>query len=165
MAQRILGILENQPLHDGIFGSRGPSLAASRLHPWVWNAAVDLWGNGHQMEAVLNSAKAVEKHTQLKIGSTLSGQDLYAHAFSTKDGSHPRLRFTDLTPETDAWRSAHDGARFLGMGCAQGIRNWAAHSTDDVSEQQALEYLAALSVLARWIDTAEVDMGPSANAA
>ena len=164
-AERSLGILKHQSLHDGIFGPRGPSLAAERLHPWVWNAAVDLWGDGHHMEAVLNAAKAVEKHVQLKIDSTFSRQELYGHAFSTKEGSHARLRFADLTPGTETWHSAHDGARFLGMGCSRGIRNWAAHSTNNVSEQQALEYLAALSVFARWADTAHVEPDASVNAA
>ena len=165
MTERMLGILDSTSVHENIFAPRGPSLAAEHLHPWVWNAAVDLWRDGHHMEAVLNAAKAVEKHVQLKISSTFSGQDLYGHAFSTKEGPHARLRFTELTPDTETWRSAHEGARFLGMGCSRGIRNWAAHSTNNVSEQQALEYLATLSVLARWADTAQVELGASVNAA
>ena len=40
----------------------------------------------------------------------------------------------------------------LGMGCAQGIGNRRAHASDDITEQEALEQLAALSVLARWVD-------------
>jgi hypothetical protein len=38
------------------------------------------------------------------------------------------------------------------MGCAQGIRNPQAHPSEDITEQEALEQLAALSVLARWVD-------------
>ena len=45
---------------------------------------------------------------------------------------------------------------YLGMGCAQGIRNPQAHPSDDISEQEALEQLAALSVLARWVDKCRV---------
>ena len=45
---------------------------------------------------------------------------------------------------------------YLGMGCAQGIRNPRAHPSDDVTEQEALEQLAALTVLARWVDECEV---------
>ncbi len=44
---------------------------------------------------------------------------------------------------------------YLGMGCAQGIRKPQAHPSDDISEQEALEQLAALSVLARWVDACE----------
>ena len=45
---------------------------------------------------------------------------------------------------------------YLGMACAQGIRNPRAHPSDDITEQEALEQLAALSVLARWVDACEV---------
>ena len=44
----------------------------------------------------------------------------------------------------------------LGMGCAQGIRNPQTHPSDDITEQEALEQLAALSVLARWVDECDV---------
>ena len=39
---------------------------------------------------------------------------------------------------------------------AQGIRNPQAHPSENISEQEALEQLAALSVLARWVDECEV---------
>ena len=70
----------------------------------------------------------------------------------------PRLRFPKIKKDErpDDWTSAHEGAMHLGMGCAQGIRNRRAHSSDDITEQEALEQLAALSVLARWVDECEV---------
>ena len=84
---------------------------------------------------------------------------LYGQAFSTKDPSpgEKRLRFPDInrTEEPKRWTSAHEGARNLGMGCAQGIRNPQAHPSPDITEQEALEQLAALSVLARWVDECE----------
>ena len=90
----------------------------------------------------------------------LDGKDLYAQAFSTKDPKlgEPRLRFPDIDPaeQPKRWTSAHEGARNLGMGCAQGIRNPQAHPSPDITEQEALEQLAALSVLARWVDECEV---------
>jgi hypothetical protein len=97
---------------------------------------------------------------QMKLGRhDISGADLVTQAFSTEPAKpgYPRLRFADLTPDSERWRSAHQGAMHFGRGCVQGIRNWAAHDTVAVDEQQALEYLAALSVLARWIEAAEVD--------
>ncbi len=39
----------------------------------------------------------------------------------------------------------------------QGIRNIATHNLKEPDEQEALELLAALSVLARWIERAEVE--------
>ncbi len=44
----------------------------------------------------------------------------------------------------------------VGMGCAQGIRNPQAHPSPDITEEEALEQLAALSVLARWVDACDV---------
>ena len=128
---------------------------------------MNLWDNGHYKQAVNAAASAVEEQTQLKLRrGDLSGVDLYTQAFKvgkigeTRDGR--RLRFTHLDELTEdgkrnqSWVSAHEGAMRFGRGCAQGIRNLNAHGTGDLPEQEALEYLASLSVLARWIDTAQV---------
>lgn len=161
-AVRLIGILEQQEDFQQIFGPAGPTLAASGLHPWVWNAAASLWDDGHYEPAAHEAAKAVELRTQLKVDRRdLDGKDLYAHAFSTKDPKpeEPRLRFPniDRAEQPKRWTSAHEGARNLGMGCAQGIRNPQAHPSPDITEQEALEQLAALSVLARWVDECDVD--------
>ena len=160
---RLIGILENRARHSEIFAPAGPKLAAAQLHPWVWNAATDLWDNAHYREAVQKAATAVEQQTRLKLDlASPRAADLYMTAFKTDANSgERRLRFRDLQEKTANgqttadWRSAHDGAAHFGRGCAQAIRNLASHRTDDLEEQVALEYLAALSVLARWISTAE----------
>ena len=101
--------------------------------------------------------RAVELQTQLKIDrQDLDGKDLFAQAFNTdvpKPGA-PRLRLpnVDQVKQPKRWTSAHEGAQYLGMACAQGIRNPRAHGTEDIDEQEALEQLAVLSVLARWVD-------------
>ena len=138
-------------------GHPAPARPLAGLHPWVSDAAGSLWDDGHYEPAVHEAAKAVELWTQLKLDRRdLDGKDLYAQAFSTKDPKpgEPRLRFPDIDPaeQPKRWTSAHEGAMYLGMGCAQGIRNPQAHPSDDITEQEALEQLAALSVLARWVD-------------
>ena len=158
-----LGGLPNS-VREQILGPSGPLLAAEGLHKWVWHAAVNLWGGGHYKQAVNAAAAAVEKQTQVKLDrEDISGTKLYTEAFKldTRPGER-RLRFTHLTEKTangnltESWKSAHQGAMNYGQGCAQGIRNMNAHGTGDPPEQEALEYLAALSVLARWVDTAQV---------
>jgi hypothetical protein len=53
--------------------------------------------------------------------------------------------------------AGQDAVRTFAVGCFTAIRNPAAHAAGpDWDEQFALEYLAALSVLARWIDGADV---------
>ena len=156
---RLQGILEFEADYKRILGPRGPTLSAEGLHPWVWKAAANLWDGRHYKEAVLAAANAVELQTRLKIRiERLKGRDLYAQAFSIDPQGLPeRLRIVGLDEGADAWRSAHEGAKFLGMGCNAGIRNWAAHPTDkDITEPEALEYLAAFSVLARRVDNADV---------
>ena len=158
---RLAGILDQQETREALFEPTGPRLQADRLHRWVWDAAKNLWDDGHYGPAVHDSTKAVERHTQIKLNRLdLDGKDLYAQAFSTKDPEvgAPRLRFTEIdkTKQLKRWTSAHEGAQYLGMGCAQGIRNPQAHGTDDLDEQEALEELAALSVLARWVELSEL---------
>lgn len=49
------------------------------------------------------------------------------------------------------------GVRAFAEGCFAAIRNRASHDVqDEISEQEALEQLAAFSVLARWVEASEV---------
>lgn len=85
-AERLAGILEQQETLAAIFEPTGPRLQADRLHPWVWDAARNLWDDEHYGHAVHDATKAVERQTQIKLNRLdLDGKDLYAQAFSTKD--------------------------------------------------------------------------------
>ena len=166
-AHRLVGVLERTAEEDAILGPGGPKLAAGGMHKWVWDAAANLWDDRHYKHAVNAAAAAVEMQTQLKLDrGDLSGADLYTQAFKIdKLDTRPvgrRLRFTHIHESTadggrtKSWVSAHEGAMHFGRGCTQGIRNLNAHGAGGLDEQEALEYLASLSVLARWIDEAEV---------
>lgn len=166
VTNRLISIVEQRDDYQRIFGPAGPSLATGGLHPWVWYAVVNLWDGEHHKQAVNAAASAIEEQTQLKLDrGNLSGADLYTQAFKVDkidvkpDG--PRLRFPHLDELTSDgkrnqdWTSAHQGAMSFGQGCALGIRNLNAHGTGELPEHEALEYLAALSVLARWVDACE----------
>ena len=59
---------------------------------------------------------------------------------------------------SDTYKSVQRGAMALAEGIYAGIRNPFDHDDPkDIDEQVALEYLAALSVLARWVDEATVE--------
>ena len=165
--RRLIGILEDREEYQRILGPEGPTLAAGGLHSWVWHAVVNLWDDEHYKQAVNSAASAIEEQTQLKLDrGDLSGADLYTQAFKVDEiGAKPagrRLRFPHIEELTldgrrnKSWTSAHQGAMSFGQGCALGIRNLNAHGTRDLPEQEALEYLAALSVLARWVDDCDV---------
>jgi Protein of unknown function (Hypoth_ymh) len=109
-------------------------------------------GPAHAASAIENWLRA---KTEVHQGSIAS---LAASAFSSADPTPgaPRLRFPGFDPVgSDDWKSAHDGAGAFGRGCFLRIRNLYTHH-DGEAEQENLEALAALSLLARWIDSAEV---------
>ena len=143
-----------------ILGPSGPVLAASGFHEWVWDAAKGRWDDGYYDDAVHAAAEVVNQKTQVKIGrKDLSGVALYQQAFSTSEpaADAPRLRFPDIdADDTDTWKSAHMGAMRLGEACFQGFRNLVAHKKADLTEQEALEQLGALSTLARWVHDSQL---------
>jgi uncharacterized protein (TIGR02391 family) len=135
-----------------------PSLPADQLHPWVWDAARTFWDAGAHAVAVEQAAKSITAHTQQKTGCQLTDDDLMSQLWSEDPPKtdRPRLRFPgDRNAKT--WQSRQRGARSLAQGCYSGIRNIVAHQhAPDWPQQLALEYLACLSVLARWISETEV---------
>jgi hypothetical protein len=161
-AIRLRTIVVSQAEVDAALGPGGPQLAASGLHPGVWGAAAQLWDNGHLREAVQAAATHIELTLKAKIDRRdLTGKDLPIEAFKLdppKPGER-RLRFTAHQEGSANYKSRHEGAMFFGAGVMQAIRNPATHDLAQPDEQVALEYLAALSVLARWIDGATVVHG------
>jgi hypothetical protein len=62
---------------------------------------------------------------------------------------------------SDTYKSVQRGAMALAEGIYTGIRNPFNHEDPrDIEEQIALEYLAALSVLARWVEESTVEVAP-----
>lgn len=137
-----------------------PELIAEQFHAWVWEAAAPLWYAGSRQEAVHAAARSVNARLQQKLGRhDASESSLCREAFSLDAPApgRPRLRFLgDRT--SDTWRSRQQGGMQLGAGCFAGIGNPAAHEDALVlTEQVALEQLAAFSLLARWIDECAVE--------
>ena len=97
-ARRLAGLLSTVEETERILGPVGPKLAAANLHPWIWNAAVDLWDDGHLREAVQAAAVALfDSHLPAKLGvpAKPSAKDLVAQAFST-DPRRPETRGLEL---------------------------------------------------------------------
>jgi Protein of unknown function (Hypoth_ymh) len=158
VVSQLTGVLEQDERRQAIFTPVGPSIAASQLHPWVWEASARLWDDGHRRMALQAAATAIEVQLKAKLGVDRSGADLVTKAFTTTDPrpDEPRLRFAAFLEGTESWINAHEGAMFFAKGCIQRIRNLATHEAEEPVEQLALEELAALSVLARWIEEATV---------
>jgi uncharacterized protein (TIGR02391 family) len=143
-------------------GQRPPTLSPDGLHETVWRAASDQWSAGHRQGALLEAAKAVNSMLQAKVGSRdLSEVQLIQEAFSRNAAapSKPRLRFP-MIEDAKTRESMTQGTLSFGVGCFQAIRNPVGHlpnAEHDLTEQEALERLAALSLLARWIEQADVE--------
>lgn len=117
------------------------------------------WDADARAVAVAQAAKSITTRTQQKTGCQLADDDLMSQVWSDEPpkADRPRLRFPS-DRNTKTWQSRQRGARSLAQGCYGGIRNIVAHEhAPDWPQQLALEYLACLSVLARWIDEAEVE--------
>lgn len=130
----------------------------AQLHPWVAGMAASLWESGNHRVAVQEAARAVEVQLRAKLGlDGGTGAPLVTDGFSAKPATptSPRLRFLEHAEGSDPWKNAHEGAMSFGRGCFMRIRNLLQHG-EEPDEQEALESLAALSLLARWIDQATV---------
>ncbi|MCY0937584.1 TIGR02391 family protein [Streptomyces sp. H34-S4] len=103
-------------------------------------------------------APKVNAETQNKLGrKDVSEANLFKQAFTLDDPKpgQPRLQLMD-DDGSDTFRNVHRGAMAFADGWFAAIRNPNSHADalPDQPEHEALEQLAALSVLARWVDTA-----------
>lgn len=162
----ITALEREQELAENL-GDLAPAISAAALHPWVWTGAQSLWQSGHYRSAVEDALRKVNAETQNKVGRRdLSEAKLFIDCFSNDPAKPdvPRLRRME-NDGTQTYRSLQAGARGLAEGIYAGIRNPLSHGEPtDLSDQIALEYLAALSVLARWVDEAAVEVSPPESA-
>lgn len=163
-ARRLLARLEHLDEVRAHLGGddQSPRITASSLHRLIWGAAETQWTLGQRHEAVLAAAKAVNSQLQAKLDRRdLSEAELVRQAFSEKtpELGKPRLRFNSVT-DLQTRESLRVGAMDFGAGCFRAIRNPVGHRPNEeieMTEQEALERLAALSLLARFIEDADVE--------
>jgi hypothetical protein len=152
---RALGILNERDEWAANLAADTPVLPAGQLHPWIWQSAQTLWDSEHYRHAVQAAATAISDHTQTKLGRRdIADDKLMQEAFSTNSPGlgKPRLRCPG-DPADPTVQSRQRGAVQYAVGCFFAIRNPATHGSSEWDQQIALEYLAALSVLARWVDS------------
>ncbi len=159
-AIRAKAALERQEELEKNLGENAPAISAAEFHPWVWSGAKSLWQSGHFRSAVEDALKKVNAEVQNKVERRdLSETKLFQESFSENppQAGKPRLRRM-VNDGSDTYKSLQRGAMALAEGIYAGIRNPLNHEApQDLNEQVALEYLAALSVLARWVDDATVE--------
>jgi hypothetical protein len=159
IARQAIGLLRTEEETAERLGPAGPKMRADDLHTVVWNAAAKLWSDGHYTEAVKRAATFLNAHVAARLDRhDVSDASLMREAFSSNppEAGRTRLRWpgdaSDLTV-----KSMNDGLRNYAVGVFMAIRNVTTHDTNDLEPQLALEQLAALSLLARWIDVCVED--------
>lgn len=153
-------LLRDQEIRENL-GENAPELSAAELHRWIWSGAKSLWHSGHYREAVEGAIKKLNAETQNKVGRRdVSETDLFKQAFSLDVSKPGKARLRRMKDDGSAtYKSVQRGAMNLAEGIFAGIRNPLSHEVgQELTEQEALEYLAALSVLARWVDASEVEV-------
>jgi hypothetical protein len=98
------------------------------------------------------AAVKVNAESQNKLARfDISEVKLFQEAFSLKAAEAGKPRFRLMADDgSDTFKSMHEGASAFAAGCYKAIRNPAVHTPlDELSEDEALEQLAAFSVLAR----------------
>jgi len=159
-AERALAAIARDEEVRRNLGDDAPRLAATHLHPWVWEGARSLWQSGHFREAVGTAARKLNAETQNKVGRRdISETDLFKQAFTT-DAPKPGVARLRVVPDdgSKTFQGVQRGVMAYAEGCYAAIRNPVAHVEGELSEDEGLEQLAALSVLARWVDRAELHM-------
>ena len=155
---RMKGIMEDRLSGNEEFTHTNFSVATGKLHEWVWDAAKSHWEDKYYQDAVEHAYKAIVRKTQNKINKRIDGVPLFQEAFSV-NVVRQRLRFQQLENDVATHRSMLLGAMKLGEAAAQGIRNPLSHiphNESPMEQQECLECLNALSLLARWVDRAEI---------
>lgn len=135
-----------------------PVIGLEAMHPLVRDAANRLWHSGHYRESVTAAAEALM--TQVKVWTQrndVADTSLWQEAFSSKDPEpkKPRLRWPGSPSDLDV-KNMNVGLRQLAPGMQMTIRNTTAHMSEKLDKQEALEMLATLSLLARWVNKCEL---------
>ncbi len=131
-----------------------PDLRNRGLHPVIANAAVNHFERRKFRSAVLDAAIAlIDATKKYAKRQDLDGLDLMSNVLSSDESGV--LRVNELRTKHD--KGEQDGWKFLFMGMVQALRNPPAHKLDELSEIEALEMLAFLSLLCRKLEGMHVD--------
>jgi uncharacterized protein (TIGR02391 family) len=146
------GFLEK--LEDAGLTVAGKSLKAFEgldLHPDIDHAAGSLYRGGHYASAIVEAVKALNARVRLRSGvDDRDGSSLMEYVFSP---SSPILKFNTLADQSD--RDEQKGFMMMFSGAVAGLRNPRAHKIIQDDPEEALEFIAFISLLAKLVDKAK----------
>src|SRR6516165_1725202 len=120
------------------------------LHPKIGEAAGKLYLDGHYANPIVDAVKALNNLVRLHSGKDLDGDKLMTTVFSP---DKPILRFNDL--EDQSARDEQKGFMMMFAGVVAGLRNPRAHDLTQDDPEDALEWIAHISHLAKLLDGAK----------
>lgn len=148
-----------------------PRFAPAQFHSAIWSWAAAHWTTHQYRVAVREAAEGLTVHWKQMLGrhdvddSVFWQQTLSA---GPAEAAKPKLRWPGEENDKTA-RSMRGGLEPLAKalnGLATGlnltVRNVTTHTRTELSEQEAMERLAAYSYLARILDQCEIDWGDAA---
>jgi uncharacterized protein (TIGR02391 family) len=115
------------------------------LHREIELAAGKLYRDGHYSSAILEAVKALAEHVRFRSRSDQDGATLMEEVFSP---NKPILKFNDLLDESD--KNEQRGFMQLFVGAVTGLRNPRAHKIIQDDPEEAIEFIAFISLLANW---------------
>lgn len=143
------GFLEE--LEDAGHTSTGRTLKAYEgleLHPAIERAAGKLFRDGYYANAVEDAVKALNALVKLNSGvDDKDGSTLMEYVFTPRN---PILKFNNLADESDI--NEQKGFMMMLSGAVTGLRNPRAHKIIKDDPENALEFIAFISLLAKLVD-------------
>lgn len=134
----------------GLTGSVKPIKAYEglELHPAIAKACSNLYKDGHYSNAVEDAVKALNALVRLNSGvDDKDGSQLMESVFSPKN---PILKINALTDQSGI--DEQRGFMNLFSGAVSGLRNPRAHKLIKDDAEMALEFIAFISLLAKFAD-------------
>lgn len=142
-----------------------PGFAPSQLHPIIWSAAADHWTTHQYRVAVREAAEALTVEWKARLSRTdVEDTPFWQQSLSPGDPElgRPKIAWpgdpADKTSKSMRGGLVHlaQSLNSLATGLNLTVRNVATHTRDELSEQDAMERLAAYSYLARLLDQCEI---------
>lgn len=143
-----------------------PSFSPAFMHPVVWTGAAAHWTAHQYRVAVREAAEALTVHWKGRLGrNDVDDTPFWQQTLSSgpAEVGRPKLRWPGKSEDKTS-KSMRGGLEPLAKslnGLATGlnltVRNVTTHTRDELSEQEAMERLAAYSFLARLLDQCDID--------
>lgn len=149
-----------------------PAFSPAQLHPVIWTAAAAHWTSHQYRVAVREAAEALNAHWKGRLarndiddtpfwqqtlapGEPSPGRPKLAWPGTPTDKTNKSMR-GGLEPLASGLINLSSALKDLAAGLNLTVRNVTTHTRDELSEQEAMERLAAYSYLARLLDQCEV---------